>query len=302
MHGRAIVVSRRVSRRHPAGGQAGPAYGPRLGAPGTEYIVNLRTGGSFPDAVLTAPLPTLNYVSVGPQTRNLYAVDFDLAATTLWAIDSDSRELGTINLATGAFTPTVVVTGLTAGSNVTGMKFDPTSTTVYISESIGVGSNLLTLNTTTGVATPVGSIGPYLVIDIAISLSGQMYGIEIGTDNLLSIDKATGAGTPIGPVGVTLNFAQGMDFDYSTDTLWAWLYTQGGVDQLARSTSPPERPRPRRTASTRRTKGRSRSRPSSRRPRPSACARIPRSTASSRPEKRPRSSPRGPTTGTSPWA
>jgi hypothetical protein len=206
--------------------------GPRVDGD-TEYILNLRAAGSFPQQVLTAPLPTLDYATVGPQTRAIFGMDFDLTATTLWGIDNASRELGTLNLATGAFTPTVVVTGLTVGSTVTGMKFDPTSATVYISESIGASSNLLTLNLATGVATPVGVIGAWLVIDIAISNAGQMYGIEIGTDSLLSIDKSTGAGALIGPVGVALNFAQGMDFDPSTDTLWAWLYSGGGVNQLA---------------------------------------------------------------------
>jgi len=207
-------------------------FGPQV--PGdTQYILNLRTSTAFADSLLTAPLPTLDYASVGPQPRNIYAMDFDLAATTLWGIDAVSRELGTLNLATGTFTPTATVTGLTDGATVTGLKFDPTSTTVYISESIGPSSNLLTVNLATGAATPVGLIGAWLVIDIAISTSGQMYGVEIGTDSLLSIDKSTGAGAIIGPVGVALNFAQGMDFDPSTDILWAWLYSGGGVNQLA---------------------------------------------------------------------
>jgi hypothetical protein len=198
----------------------------------TEYILNLRGGTPVGQSVLTAPLATLDYVVVGPQTRQIFAMDFDLTATTLWAIDNTTREYGTIDQATGAFALVGTVTGLPAG-NTTGLKFDPTSSIVYLSATDGVSSSLFTLDLGTGAATLVGSIGAFTVIEIAISNTGQMYGTEIVTDNLLSIDKTTGTGTLIGPLGVAISFAQGMDFDASTNILYAWLYTGGGVNQLA---------------------------------------------------------------------
>ena len=92
--------------------------------------------------------------------------------------------------------------------------------------------NLYTIDLTTRAATLVGPIGFALVVDIAISNTGQMYGHDIGVDQLIAINKATGAGTAIGPTGFNANFAQGMDFDHSTNILWSWLYIGGGVNNL----------------------------------------------------------------------
>src|SRR5207247_2187657 len=92
-----------------------------------------------------------------------------------------------------------------------------------------------TMSLATGVATPLpNSFTPFvLVIDIAISNAGQMYGQDIGVDQLLSIDKLTGAAVAIGPTGQNTNFAQGMDFDHSDNTLYAWMYLGGGVNNLS---------------------------------------------------------------------
>src|SRR6185295_1867669 len=124
---------------------------------------------------------------------------------------------------TGVFTPTVQITGPPVGSNFSGLKFDPTSTTVYISVIAGGASSLWTLDTQTGVATQVGCTITGLLIDIAIDNSGQMYGHEIVADQLLSINKTTGVATVVGPTGQNANFAQGMDFDPSDNTLYAFL-------------------------------------------------------------------------------
>ena len=106
---------------------------------------------------------------------------------------------------------------------------DPSTVTMYAA----TGSYLYELNLTTGVlsnAVPfVGDVGGELFIDIAISASGQMYTHDIATDALYSVNKATGAATQLGPTGYNANFAQGMDFDYDTDTLYATIYTGGGT-------------------------------------------------------------------------
>jgi len=193
------------------------------------YIHNVRGAGTFPLSVYTAPIGTLTYTLVGPNSRPIFAVDFDNAASVLWGIDNTTRQLGTYDQTTGVFTPTVVTTGIVG--TITGMKFDPTSTTVYVSSA----TQLFTMDMTTGVATLVGNfthVGP-LIIDIAISNLGQMYGHDIATDSLYSINKATGATTVIGLTGQNTNFAQGMDFDASTDTLYAFMYIGGGVNNLS---------------------------------------------------------------------
>lgn len=194
-----------------------------------QYLLNLRAGGVNGQSLLTAPLETLGFTRIGAQTRHIYALDFDNAAVTLWGIDNDSRELGTLDLATGAFTPVVVTTGLEG--NVTGLAFDPTTSDVsYVSTS----THLYTLNRTTGAATLVGAFGYQLVIDIAISNEGQIYGHDIDFDGLIAIDRATGAGTWIGYTGLDANYAQGMDFDPGTNSLYAWIYLGAGSNRLAR--------------------------------------------------------------------
>ncbi len=47
------------------------------------------------------------------------------------------------------------------------------------------------------------------------------------------LPRLTGASTFIGALGINLNFAHGMDFDFSTGTLYAALYSGGGVGQWA---------------------------------------------------------------------
>jgi hypothetical protein len=78
---------------------------------------------------------------------------------------------------------------------------------------------------TTGVFAPVGLITLNLIIDLAIDSQGNAYGHDISSDQLISIDLVTGQGTAIGPTGYNANWAQGMDFDYANDYLYATIYT-----------------------------------------------------------------------------
>lgn len=168
---------------------------------------------------------------------DLYALDFDSTATTLYAIDNTaSRAFGTIDTGTGVFTPQATVTNITSGHTITGMAVDPIDNTIFVSSSNAFESSLYRLNPGTGVAALVGtqSTAPTL-IDLAIRGNGQMYGVDISTDALYSIDKTTAAATLIGSLGLTFNpnYAQGMDFDYSSDTLFAALYGGTGYSYFA---------------------------------------------------------------------
>jgi len=164
-----------------------------------------------------------------------FAMDFNTSATTLFGITQAAAAVspstfGTINTSTGAFTPIAPLTGLLAGGSAGGLKIDPTNETFYVND----GANLYTLNPATGALTNVGAFGTGILnIEIAISATGQMYGHDIAADNLLLINKATGAATVIGPTGFASNFAQGMDFDYTTNTLYATIYTGGGTGAFA---------------------------------------------------------------------
>jgi hypothetical protein len=161
---------------------------------------------------------------------NGFAMDFNSAADTLYYI-TDAEELGTVNIANGAYSPITTLSGdITPGTDsVGGLSVDPTNETFYISTT----TNLYTMNPATGVASLVGAFGSAgLMIDIAIDANGNMYGHDISDDSLYSIDKNTGAATLIGSHGLAANFAQGMDFDYATNTLYAAIYTGGGTGQF----------------------------------------------------------------------
>jgi len=166
-----------------------------------------------------------NQVLVGINTDAYYGMDFDPSATTLWALNDTTGELGTINLATGAFTGVVAAPAPTG--NWTGLAIDA-SGTFWASDV----SDLYTIDPGTGVSTLVGPFGISggLMIEVAINLDGDMYGHDIATDSIYSIDTATGAATLIGPTGLAANFAQGMDFDFSDGTLYIFGYTGGGTN------------------------------------------------------------------------
>jgi hypothetical protein len=168
---------------------------------------------------------------IGPNARPIYAMDFDQTATTLYAIDNTSRELGTYDLATGAFTPIAVVSGIPPADNISGLTIDPATGTAYVS-GLGAAMTLYTLDLGTAVATPIGSDATVtLLIDIAIGPQGVIYGHDVGTDTIYTIDKTTGTATPVGLTGVDSNFAQGLDFDNTDGTLYAYTYQGGGANQ-----------------------------------------------------------------------
>lgn len=159
-------------------------------------------------------------------------MDFDTTGATLYAIDNDASQLGTLDLTTAAFTPIAPITP-TTGHTWTGLAIDPTDGTAYASSTDGVTSTLYTVDLSTGSATPLGPVlGSPLLIDIAVGPNGVMYGHDIGTDSIYRIDKTTGAATLLGPTGYPANFAQGMDFDNTDGTLYIFLYMGGGANFL----------------------------------------------------------------------
>jgi hypothetical protein len=197
------------------------------------YQFNMRATGTGADSLQSFLLPNANSATViGPQTGNIYGLEFDPAIQKLWALD-DTFQLGELNKTTGVFTPSVTVSGVTAGQSPTGIAFQNGSSPFYMSTSDGLTSHLYTVNTTTGAATLVGDTELPLLIDIAVNASGQMYGHDISDDSIYSINTATGAATLIGPTGVAANFAQGIEFDKGTGVLYAWLYEGGGVNRFA---------------------------------------------------------------------
>ena len=157
-----------------------------------------------------------------------YAMDFDPTATTLYAHNVTTGGFGTIDVNTGLYSPIAPITGLAAGDAVTGLTIAP-SGAAYLSSA----TNLYSIDLGTAACTLIGPMtGATLMIDISADANGRVYGHDIGTDSLYSIDTASGAATLIGPHGLAANFAQGMDFDWSTNTLYATIYTGAGTGQF----------------------------------------------------------------------
>lgn len=147
--------------------------------------------------------------------------------STLYVIDYATLSLYAVNTATGAVTPIGPSTPF-GGESWTGMS-GSVDGTMYASSTNISRSTLYTVDLGTGAATVVGEItNAPAIIDIAITPSGEMYGVDIVNDNLVQIDPATGAGTVIGYIGFGANYAQGMDYEEESGTLYLAAYgTQG---------------------------------------------------------------------------
>jgi hypothetical protein len=167
---------------------------------------------------------------IGENTMALFGMDFDPTATILYALDNAGQQLGTLDLTSGEFTP--IGTSLPQpGHTWSGLTIDPVSGTFYASSTDGSNASLYTIDPYTGATTLIGSqTTTPLLIDIAINMSGVMYGHDIATDAIYTIDPATGAATLVGSTGYNANFAQGMDFDNDDGTLYIFLYLGGGAN------------------------------------------------------------------------
>lgn len=166
---------------------------------------------------------------LGPNAQPIFAMDFDASGTTLYAIDNTSRQLGTLDLGNGTFSPIAVVGGIPAADNISGLTIDPLTNEAFVAGLGAGGMTLYSLDLGTAVATVIGSDASVaLLVDIAMGPAGIIYGHDIAADSIYTIDRNTGAAALVGPTGLNSNFAQGMDFDNEDGTLYAWTYQGGG--------------------------------------------------------------------------
>jgi hypothetical protein len=212
---KAPVISN--AKRYPglAGSLAGvPAYG-----------VDVYPGGNFVSWADASVPGTWNVIA---PAATYFAGDFlNGDFSTLYVLNYDTSALATINTATGAAT---VIGASTpgAGESWSGLAGAPGGI-LYGSATTCSASTLYTIDPTSGHPTVVGPItNGACIIDIAANADGEIYGVDIAGGNLVKIDPATGAGTVIGSLGVAANYAQGMDFDETTGTLYWAAYTTSG--------------------------------------------------------------------------
>ncbi|CAG0936883.1 hypothetical protein TFLX_05779 [Thermoflexales bacterium] len=163
---------------------------------------------------------------VASVANTYYGMDFDPNANTLYALNDTTDQLGTINLSNGVFTSLVSCPPGGGAASWSGLSIDPETGVFYGSTT----TDLYTIDPTTGASTLLGPFGTTLMIEVAVSPSGEMYGHDIGTDSIYRINKTTGAATLIGLTTYSANFAQGMDFDNDDGTLYIFLYQSGGAN------------------------------------------------------------------------
>lgn len=206
-----------AAKKYPglAGSLAGvPAYG-----------VDVYPGGNFVSWADASVPGTWNVVA---PAATYFAGDFlNGDFTTLYAINYDTNALATINTATGAATVIGAATP-NAGEAWSGLTGAPGGI-LYGSATTCSASTLYTVDPASGHATVIGPItNGACIIDIAANAAGEIYGVDIVSDSLVQIDPATGAGTVVGPLGVNANYAQGLDFDEVTGTLYWAAYSASG--------------------------------------------------------------------------
>jgi hypothetical protein len=146
------------------------------------------------------------------------------ASGNWWGVRYGNQQLVKIDTSTGVITTIGTVTGATS---ITGLAYDFSTGTMYAMD-YGASSKLGTLNLTTYVFTPLAGSITGIMIDIACSNTGQIYGVNISDDSFYSIDKTTGNGTIVGALGVNANYAQGMSWDHSVDSCYWAAYTTAG--------------------------------------------------------------------------
>jgi hypothetical protein len=232
----------------------GPSNGPLPNVP-TDLAVALDIRGN---AAATPPRPAntaysfvLNnfpvQTALGAAPNSLFAIDSTPDGLTAFAVSGTGATAPTppltlfsANLTTSTITQLAAVTGLTAGDNPTGLAINPVSGAALLSAVGGAtpSSRLYSLNLNTGVATLIGPItaptdpAGTIMIDISMNCQGELFGHNISDDALYQINPATGAGTARATHGLAANFAQGMDFDNSDGTLYAFIYTGAGTNRF----------------------------------------------------------------------
>jgi len=183
---------------------------------GDWYTVDVQAdqAGSFP------ALNPAGWTALG-STEHCYAGTW---ANGLWyAIDDDTKNLGTIDTSTGAFT-VIGNTGIASGDVTTGMAYDPSSDTMYLTNAVGAAIiHLYTVNLATAAVTDLGSLTP-LIIAIGCSMDGTIYATSISPDSSYIIDPSGPTATEIGPLGIDLNYAQGAAFDKDNGKFYASTY------------------------------------------------------------------------------
>jgi hypothetical protein len=148
----------------------------------------------------------------------------------LWKVSAEdwtAERIGTTNLL-----PAGMNIPIGMGKNyATNELFLVTQDLIVNPPNVTMRNSFYTLNTTTGAITLVRTIANEMLQVVALSPSGDWYGITAhdapgGGGQFKSIDITNGTTTLIGNTGVTPNFTQSMTFDRTTGKLF-WVSANG---------------------------------------------------------------------------
>lgn len=214
---RVLAPRRRVSAlfapdKTPRGADV-PAYGVNL---------NVLDGNTF--VSLDAAHPE-NVTVIAPTSRTLVGGAFlNNDFSKFYTIDFDTGDFLYLDTSDGSET-VIGNTGIGGGvDSWSGLAADPGTSILYgttTQMSGGLSSWLYSIDATTGHATPIGPMEGVRIIDIAIGPGGargslaRIFGVDIAGDNLVDL----GSGV-VGPLGFNAEFAEGLDFDQATGTLY----------------------------------------------------------------------------------
>ena len=147
-------------------------------------------------------------------------------------------EIWTVDTTSGATTLVTSVTGVPLAS-LTGMVWDHTTNTMYGVASSLSASQILTINLTTGVATPIGSQTTVCAgaIGIYCAPNGTLFSNDLVGDNLYKWNKVTGEPILVGPLGYAANYGQDGAFDLSDGTLYLASAGPGNILRICDTTT-----------------------------------------------------------------
>lgn len=208
------------------------AWGNWSNAPTPNTIIrfNVNTPGTF--------------VPVGPtgipSTSFINSLDFNGAGNLFLATNAATGFFFDVNQVTGAAT-NPRGSGLSGTDTLGDMSWDHFSGRmlgVGTPGAAGGGGRLYQINTTTGVATNLGTIQGFtegFTVSLAVRPSdGRIFAHGIETDRWYSIDPGTLVATQLGPLGVDTNFGQGASFADTGVLYHAMLSVTGGnMNRLA---------------------------------------------------------------------
>ena len=132
--------------------------------------------------------------------------------TNIWIINNETGDMKIL----GSYYPEAF--------SLNGLAYDITTGILFGCSD----SNLYIINRATGATKLIGSFGipyPCYMVGLSFDDQGNLYGDELSTDSLYIIDPFTGRAKVIGPLGINIHYAQDMEYDNNTKTMYLAAYT-----------------------------------------------------------------------------